>query len=286
MTTRLDRVALALVLTLGVVATVAAQPRPAGTVTRLEGSAAVARSAAPQATPLRIKDSVYLRDLVTTGEQSRAQMLLGGKATVTMREQSSLRITEVPGVSSIDISDGRLKLALKKNSLKPGERIEVKTPNAITAVRGTVVVVEVLRTAAGVRSRFTLLDGLVEVSSIDPASGQPRGTPVTLRPLQQVDVAGAGAPGTPQAIGRADADRLDATFAFALKPGGAAGADLLKKQMEQAASDAAALQGAGGSLTPPGSQGTTPSVSGDSLRLRGGTIGPPPTGGGRSTSGN
>ena len=152
MTRMLAGAAVVASLTLGPLAPAAAQAPAAGTVTRVEGTAAVARTAIPQPAPLKTRDSLYLRDLLTTGEQSRAQLLLGGKATVTMRERSVLRITEDPGVSTVDITDGKLKLAVLKDRMKAGERVEVKTPNAVTAVRGTVVVVEVVRTASGMAS--------------------------------------------------------------------------------------------------------------------------------------
>jgi hypothetical protein len=92
--------AVALLCTVGPVAPAAAQAPAAGVVNRLEGTAAVARATTPQTTPLKTRDAVYLRDLVTTGEQSRAQLLLGGKAMVTIREQSLLRITEPPRSTS------------------------------------------------------------------------------------------------------------------------------------------------------------------------------------------
>src|SRR5687767_7535055 len=76
----------------------AAAQKVAGVVTTLQGSATVTRVTAtqptPQAGPLKFRDSVYERDRVTTGEQSIARILLGGKAVVTVREHSSLLITE------------------------------------------------------------------------------------------------------------------------------------------------------------------------------------------------
>src|SRR5436190_5640113 len=140
--TRLAGSAFAVALTLGMAAAAAAQTSTAGAVERVEGTAAVARTAAPQGAQLKAKDDVFVRDLVTTGQQSKAQLLLAGKATVTMREQSALRITEVPGVSTVEITDGTLKLAVIKDRMKVGERIDVKTPNAITAIRGTTIVTE------------------------------------------------------------------------------------------------------------------------------------------------
>lgn len=261
--------AVALALTLGIAATAAAQAPTAGEVGRVEGVAAVARVAAPQGTPLKIKDALFLRDLVTTGQQSKVQLFLGQKgrpkATVTMREQSSLRITEVPGVATVDMSDGLLKLSVLKDRMKPGDRVDVKTPNAITAVRGTTIVVEVSTTPSGPTTRLTVLNGVVDITPIDPVTGAPRGAPVRVNDLQQTSVTGAGTPTPPQPVNRNDAIRLDSTFAFKLSPT-ATGDDLLKRQLEQAASDATKLQGA--TKLPGGTGETGPMVTGDDIRSR------------------
>src|SRR5437867_822722 len=108
-----------------------------GVVTNIEGTATVARLTRPDAQPLQFKDDVFLRDRITTGERSFVRVLLGGKATVTARERSVLTITEVPGVATVQLGDGRISVAVSKALMKPGEVIEIKTPNAVTAIRGT-----------------------------------------------------------------------------------------------------------------------------------------------------
>jgi FecR protein len=269
--------AVTLALTLGLAAAATAQTK-AGEVSRLEGTAAVARAAAPQGAPLKVKDDVLLRDLLTTGQQSKAQLTLGSrerKAIVTMREQSSLRITEAPNVSTVEMTDGLLKLAVLKDRMKPGERIDVKTPNAITAVRGTTIVVQVVRPPSGPpTTRLTVLNGVVEITPIDPVTGAPRGAPVRVSDLQQTTVTGGGAPTPPQPISRPTAVQLDATFAFKLTPT-ATSDDILKRQLEQAASDAAKVQDAGSAKLPTTGD-STPTVSGDDLRGRNVTLPTPP----------
>ena len=274
------RTLVAIALTLGLVTPAAAQTPRAGEVTRVEGTAAVARSTTPEATPLKSKDSVFYRDLVSTGEQSKAQLLLGGKATVTMREQSRLRITEVPGsVSTIDMTDGRLKLIVAKDKLKPGERIDVKTPNAVTAVRGTTIITEILRTPSGVTTLLSVLNGFVDVTPLDPVTGGPSGPPVRVNDLQQTTVAGTNPPTPPVPISRNDAIRLDATFAFKLQTA-PVDSDLVKRQTEQAAKDAAKIQSSSGPL--PGTGDGGPAITGDDIRSRSGVTRPLPPAGGSS----
>src|SRR5437870_2555046 len=120
----------------------------AGVVTTLEGNVTVTRVALPQPQPLRFKDDVFVNDKVTTGDKAIARMLLGGKALVTVRERSSLTITEIPGKSTIDLDAGKIALAVAKDKMKPGESIEIRTQNAVAGVRGTVVVAEVSRATA------------------------------------------------------------------------------------------------------------------------------------------
>jgi hypothetical protein len=274
MTTRLAGSAMAVALTLGIAVGAAAQTPKAGTVSQVEGTAAVARAATPDGMPLKRRDELFVRDLVTTGQLSKAQLLLSGKATVTMREQSALRITEVPGVSTVEITSGMLKLVVAKDRMKAGERIDVKTPNAITAVRGTTIVTELVKVPAGLLTRLTVLEGFVDITPLNPATGAPAGPPVRVNTLQQTTVTGAGAPTPPQPVNRNDAVRLDATFAFKLSPT-AASDDVLKRQLEQAASDAAKLPpaGAGGKLPGSGGDGSS-RVSGDEIQK---PVQPPPS---------
>src|SRR3989454_9055678 len=120
----------------------------AGVVTTLEGNVTVTRVALPQPQPLKFKDDVFVNDKVTTGDKAIARMLLGGKAVVTVRERSSLMITEVPGKSTIDLEIGKIAMAVARDKMRPGESIEVRTPNAVAGVRGTVFLAEVIRATA------------------------------------------------------------------------------------------------------------------------------------------
>ena len=125
-----------------------AQADKAGVVTTLEGHVTAARTATPQPVALKFKDDVFVNDRVVTGDRSLARLLLGGRAVVTVRERSALTITELPGRSIIDLDSGKIAVAVAKDKMRPGDQIEVRTPNAVAAVRGTVFVVEVLRASA------------------------------------------------------------------------------------------------------------------------------------------
>src|SRR5205814_2965186 len=120
-----------------------AQTPKAGVVTTVQGTATVARTSAPQPAPLKFKDDVFVQDRITTGDESIARILLGGKAVVTIRERSNLTITETATSSTIEIASGKIALSVNKDRVKPGESVEIKTPNAVAAIRGTIIVAEV-----------------------------------------------------------------------------------------------------------------------------------------------
>lgn len=243
-------------LSLGLAASAAAQGTPDNVVTTLQGAAKVQRASVTDnaSQDLRFKDLVYLRDRITTADQSLVRILMGGTAVVTVRERSSLTITETPGtgVSTIDMQSGKLALAVAKDRMRPGQRIDIKTPNAVAGVRGTIVITEVSGTGSatdqggGVNTRFTVLTGVLEVALLDPRTGQPGATRYTLNPLQTVSITGFIPPQGPSDITPAQAQAAASDYRVNLKdaPRGT-NAAVIQKLVEQASSEAAATSGIG-----------------------------------------
>jgi FecR protein len=216
-----------------------------GVVTNVEGTALVARVTTSEPQPLRFKDDIFLRDRVTTGERSFVRVLLGGKATVTARERSVLTITEVPGVATVHLDEGRISVAVSKGLMKPGESIEIKTPNAVTAIRGTVVVAEVFPSERGVESTITLLRGLIDVTRLDPLTHRRVGSAIPMRPLHSLTVTASSPLTAPRSITLETARRLNAEFSFI--PGSApaqSAAPAVRHAVGQAAVDAEAFRAA------------------------------------------
>ena len=144
---------------------------PVGIVTTLQGQATVVHAASSSTLPLKFKDSVFERDRINTAENSIVKVLMGGRAVVTVRELSVLTITEDLGRTTINLESGKIAVAVAKQRMKPGEKLEVHTPNAVAAVRGTVFVVGVARQGAqagggnlGAATQVTSVTGSVEVS--------------------------------------------------------------------------------------------------------------------------
>jgi hypothetical protein len=146
---------------------------PVGVVTTIQGQATVARLANTTPLPLKFKDSVFERDKINTAENSIVKVLMGGKAVVTVRELSVLTITEDLGKTTINLESGKIGVSVARQLMKPGDRLEVHTPNAVAAVRGTVFVVEVKRQGAqlgggnlGANTEVITVHGTVEVGSL------------------------------------------------------------------------------------------------------------------------
>jgi hypothetical protein len=119
-----------------------AQPSDAvGVVTTLDGRATVARPAIPSPLTLKFKDDVFGRDKISTAANSLVRVLLGGKAILTVRELSQVTISEEPGRAVVTLPDGKVVLAVAKQRMRPGESIEIRTPNAVAGVRGSILAV-------------------------------------------------------------------------------------------------------------------------------------------------
>ena len=186
-------------------------PRGIGIVTALEGQATVTRVIlSQQPLPLKFRDQVFFKDRISTEEHSIVRVLLKDKAVVTVRELSTLTITETEErgrVSVLDMLSGKLSLAVARLRMAPGEAIEIRTPNAVVGVRGTFLVVETsaaptaqLRSGqAAAITNIYLLEGSVAVFTHRAPS-----TPIRLGPLQSVtiigDVAGQVHPIPPFAV--------------------------------------------------------------------------------------
>ncbi len=187
--------------------------RGVGVVTTLAGRATVARAALAEPQPLQFKDDVFVRDRIATAEKSIVRVLLGGKALVTVRELSALTITDEAGRSTVDLRSGKIALGVVRQRMRPGEVIEIRTPNAIAAIRGTVLVVELIPEpggGSGGAPRYTtkvhVFHGLVEVS--DP--NNPGAAPAQVGTLESWSRTGSDpfsvAPLAPAAAGQVFAD--------------------------------------------------------------------------------
>jgi hypothetical protein len=183
-----------------------------GVVTTVIGPVTVARASNP-AEPLKFKDGVFVSDRVTTGDGAFTRILLGGKAIITARERSTLTITESPGLSTIHLTNGRIAVAVEKSRMQPGERVDVRTPNAVAGVRGTVLIVE----AEPDSSTVTVLRGLVHVTRLDSVTGAPIGGFTAVGAREAVTVRNDTLPPRARAVAARRAEELSYEFTPPLK---------------------------------------------------------------------
>jgi FecR protein len=154
-------------------------------VTTLRGDATVARVSLAQPLALRTRDDVLLHDRITTREHSLVHVLLRDRALLTVRELSVLSITEGAARAMVDLRSGKVGLVVARNLMRPGDVVELHTPNVVVAVRGTVFVVEIVpSSSAAVTTRIHLLQGNLDVS----LRNDPTAAPVQLNSLQAVEI--------------------------------------------------------------------------------------------------
>ena len=128
----------------------------AGIVTTVNGDATLLRAvAAARPVSLQMRDEIFVRDRIHTQQHSLVRVLLGGKALITVRELSVLTVTEEAGRVTVNLASGKIGVAVVKGRMRPGEVIEIRSPNATASVRGTVFVVEVDPVKAGVATPTT-----------------------------------------------------------------------------------------------------------------------------------
>ncbi|HEX9748914.1 MAG TPA: FecR domain-containing protein, partial [Methylomirabilota bacterium] len=172
--------------------TAAQSEESAGIVTTVNGDATLIRAvAAARPVSLQMRDEIFVRDRIHTQPHSLVRVLLGGKALITVRELSVLTVTEEAGRVTVDLQSGKIGVAVVKGRMRPGEVIEIRSPNATAAVRGTVFVVEVDPSKTGMTTpttttRVHLFQGALDVS----AHRDPSQPAVRLAELQSVVVSG------------------------------------------------------------------------------------------------
>src|SRR5262245_33784981 len=244
----------------------------AGVVTSVSGQVTVSRTATTPL-PLRFKDEVFLRDRISTAEHSLARLLLDQKALVTVRELSELEITEESGRSTVDLGSGKIAIGVARQRMRPGEILEIRTRNAVAAIRGTVVVAENLPVPLGAppESRIHVLSGYVDITPrnnpgappvrmVAPASlsvsGQSVGLPVPLSEVARRQVLSDLHPAVPEHLSTltalASGEFTRATALALILAGGSSSSDKTTDSRQHASSD-------------PGKAPITPLTTGTSL---------------------
>jgi len=87
----------------------------------------------------------------------------------------------------VDLQSGKVALGVLQQRMRPGESVEVKTHNAVAAVRGTVIVVEIVRASAQAGEGSTALTTNVHVlhgTAVVTPLNVPGALPITVGQFQ------------------------------------------------------------------------------------------------------
>ncbi len=129
-------------------------PKPIGAVAAVSGKATILHAAQREELPAKVEESVFVRDKITTSDLSVIRVLMGGRISLTIRERSIVSITDDPTRTRIDLQEGRLAFKVHEGGLRVGEVAELRTPNAITGIRGSLIVANV----TGFDSEITVVE--------------------------------------------------------------------------------------------------------------------------------
>jgi FecR-like protein len=201
------------VTTLGGGPATAAPASPAGMALTVHGQSTVIRNDTDASAPLRMRDPLYVRDRVGTAEKSMVRLLLGGKALVTLRESSVVTITDTPEHSAVTLREGKLALGLAKAKMRPGDVVEVRTPNAVAGIRGSFLVADTKTVNGVIQTVFTALHVSTPII-VTFANGVP--TPLGVN--QTVTVRGLGAAAVISPVRDLTTDEIASTAAVASAP--------------------------------------------------------------------
>lgn len=150
--------------------------------------AALIGSAQRDGQALQVGSPLAPGDTIETGAASRLRLRCSDGSSLVLAAGSRLRLEQ------FDLqTDGRraaarfqLQLGLIGQKVSPGGGWSVRTPSAVTAVRGTEFAVELLAD----RSTLVLMQtGVVDVS---PLKAQARGAPIAALPLVALAASGLG----------------------------------------------------------------------------------------------
>lgn len=183
--------------------------RIAGAVKAVVGPVTVGRVATTR--HVKAGDLLLWRDVVESGKGGTAQLVLGGKMTVTVRELSRLELREDRRVEGsryiVELVAGKVRVSVARMLMRQGEQVEVRTRTAVASVRGTDFIVEAPEGSAHAAA-FGLLQVRELAHGVDDRVAPSEGTLVTtLSGLVEVSNRLAG-PGRAEAVGTREAVRV------------------------------------------------------------------------------
>ena len=139
-----------------------------GTVVAIRGKVIIERD--KKETGAKVKDSILLKDIVSTAETSRAKLLFMDDSVLTLGEKSKVVIKEFiyskekGGKSIFNLIDGKMRSVVGKTSF------EVHTPTAVAAARGTLLLFRVYIVDGRIAVTIICVESSALITGTDPAN--------------------------------------------------------------------------------------------------------------------
>jgi hypothetical protein len=150
----------------------AQQPKSIGRVTAIDGKVTVLRQGKFTPEPLILQKPVFQEDIVETDRASKVRITLTDSTVISLGEQSRLELKQFSYDARQQTRLGRLAItwgvfrAIFKEMISP-PTVEVITPTAVVAIRGTDLMGEVTADSTAI----VVLEGEVAISNVRPMFG-------------------------------------------------------------------------------------------------------------------
>src|SRR2546425_1017662 len=136
------------------------------------GKPTVVHVGQPAAMPVKLRESVYFKDVIETQADSRAKALFEDDSILTVGENSRVEVSEYiydPANNQrstiLRLFQGKARALVGKLFAGLGSRFEVHTPTAVATARGTYFVV-------WIEEKASQQMGMNEISTVRPVSDQ------------------------------------------------------------------------------------------------------------------
>jgi hypothetical protein len=147
----------------------AQQPKGIGRVTAIDGKVTVLRQGKFAPEPLTLQKAVFQEDIIETSRASKVRIALTDSTVISLGEQSRLELKQFSHDVRHQTRSGRLAVTwgvfrtIFKEMLSPSS-VEVITPTAVAAIRGTDLMGEVTADSTAI----VALEGEVAISNVRP----------------------------------------------------------------------------------------------------------------------
>lgn len=131
-------------------------------VSTLSGDVSVTRAGG--SSPLKFKAEALPGDIIRTADQSSVRLLLRDKALMTVEQRSVLTLGEEEGNLTVKLETGQIGVSVADRRLRPGEALQIETPNVQAAFGRGNIIVNAGKISSGVKTTVYVVDGSVEIS--------------------------------------------------------------------------------------------------------------------------